>query len=1379
MRSIAPAGRQSLVTLFIVLSAAPLVAVESPTPIPPALRDWTPWVVAQQPEVVCPLVAGARVCSWPGRLELGLGASGGRFSLEVWMDREGDVALPGDAERWPREVTSGGRPVLARRVDELPVVWLPAGRHRLEGRFSWARLPETLPVPAAIGLVELSLDGRSVRLPRREANGLLWLASSAEVASETDTVDLEVTRRFDDGVPVRATTRLLLRASGRPREVELGAPLPPGFTAVSLTSPLPARLAGDGAGGTLIVQARPGEWEILVEGRSETAVAEIPCREQPAPWPALEHWSFAAAPAVRTVRVEGAPAVDPQRTPVPEAWRSLPVFQLSPGGSLRFVELSRGIAAPSPDEIRVERQLWLRFDGEAFTFKDSLQGSLRQGGRLEALAPATLGRVSLEGSEMPHSTYELVTLGPESGLPGVEVRGAALTLSALGELPRGGSLPAVGWNRDAQTLYARLNLPYGWSLLHASGVDRAAGSWIDRWTLLDLFILLLLSLGTGKLAGWRWGALTFAVLGLAWFEPHGRWLSVAWLVLLPLEALARYFAGRGGHRFLTLLRWAGRAALAAGIVAFSFQQWRVGLFPQLEAPDYGAPGRGIAGVSAVPPPYQNLPAPGAPQQVQEPVAEAEQGVEESYQGKIPAPSSSDLNYNEPLRSGGGYSSDRPEKRRAKQIDAAAVVQTGPADPAWTERVYALTWSGPVSRSHAMRLWLVSPGWGRLFALLRIAGLLGLASVLARQLRERPGSAPVSPPADALAAAASLWLVLAGAAGSAYAAEIPPKELLDELALRLARAPACDPDCVEVPRLEVRAAGEGLSLYAEVHAAAVAAWPLPGPASVFAPTRVTVDGQSSAALRLREDGFLLLRLEPGVHRVELAGPLPDSATVQFPLVPRVLTAEARGWKVSGLESGGAPGSVHLERELADGEEAAAPAPAVAPWVELERELDLGLPWMVHSRLRREGGVDGPLTIEVPLLEGESVTTAGLEAVAGRLTVTLAQGETERAWSSRLTEAPSLTLTAPNRRGWTERWVLTCSPVWSCTPRAGLAPTVHIADGAARPVWQPWPGESLTLDLVRPAAAPGAELTLDRVELALSPGRRLREGRLSIGLRASRGSEQVVPLPAGAELVEFTVDGTPQPVSSTGGQVRFSVEPGFHTVQMSWREDHELGLVERAPSMRLSSTAFNVEQTLQVPDNRWVLWLGGGGRGSVVTLWLYLPLLAVFAWVLARHSGTPLTLPDWLLLGTGLTQVPLAAAAVVVGWLLLLALRRRRPAKRWWSHDVQQLAFAFLSVVALVVLYVAVYRGLLGRPEMQVEGSGENGQLLHGYSDRVDGELPRPWVLWLPLWCFRVAMLGWALWLASRIVRWLPWVWQSLAGERLWWWPDWVKRSKPAP
>src|SRR4029079_610851 len=114
--------------------------------LPPTLRPWSRWVLDGVKDYGCELGAAPHACVWPGRLQIELGASGGTFTLEVQAEREVDLGLPGDAQRWPQDVRVDGAPSAVFARGALPTVRLGAGAHRVAGRFAWRQLPDSLPV---------------------------------------------------------------------------------------------------------------------------------------------------------------------------------------------------------------------------------------------------------------------------------------------------------------------------------------------------------------------------------------------------------------------------------------------------------------------------------------------------------------------------------------------------------------------------------------------------------------------------------------------------------------------------------------------------------------------------------------------------------------------------------------------------------------------------------------------------------------------------------------------------------------------------------------------------------------------------------------------------------------------------------------------------------------------------------------------------------------------------------------------------------------------------------------------------------------------------------------------------------------------------------
>jgi hypothetical protein len=1348
--------------VLLCLLAVPAGAAEVTVPEP--LEPWVGWVLHDVDGVQCPVLESTRLCAWPGKLDLRLDETGGSFSLAVRVDESTRLAVPGSVEQWPEDLTTDGKTALMANRGEVPHVLLEAGDHTVRGRFTWSRLPESLAVPPSIALLDLNVRGRDVSFPRRQADGLLWLQGARSEESNEDRLAMEVHRRVDDGVPVIVTTRLRLRVSGRSREMDLGIPLTAGTEPVSLTSSLPSRLDQDGH---LRVQLRPGEWTITLGARSTNAAPSITAPEATAPWPDEEIWVFQAASQVRSVKISGSPGVDPQRTSLDEDWASLPAWRIARGEGLEFTELRRGQAAPPPDQVTVNRSLWLRQDGSGYVVRDRLGGVLHEGGRLELQTPGILGQVAVDGTPRVINHLESNTAD------GVEVREGSLSAEATLSYPTRGELPAVGWDKEATSLSATVMLPPGWDILAASGVDNASGTWIDEWSLMDLFGLLLIVLITWKVVGLRWAAIALLGLTLAWHEPDAP--KLWWLVLLIVSGLIGALPSGKVAKVAVAIRWTLLFGLALHLTAFSWGQIRTGLFPQLDNWSQGPYDGGLYDK------YDNN--------------RLDLGIvggnfDESIQmaQEEPMPQRSmpklDVSRGEGWSKGGEYGGKKMKKARSSQVDPQAIVQTGPGVPRWSWNQHSLNWNGPVGSGHTMKLWLVPPWAGLILAILRVLALLALGL---RFADPRQATKPKGPPSAALGAsipaAAALFLMLIPAAQ----AEEPPldntptPQLLTELQSRLSATPECAPRCIELASADVVAGESGLTLTLEVHAEAAAGLQLPGPDTAWVPGSVTIDGKPATALRRLDSGYLAVRLEPGIHEVVLSGPGRDVIPLRFPVVPRRMSWQGEGWTIDGYrpdapppQSVGLSRSRSLEAEDDEGSEDTQP---LSPWLELRRELDIGVPWLVHNELVRIGPSSAVVQARVPLLEGESVTTPGISVAAGEAELTLQPGETSLAWESTLAESDTLTLTAPADRPWTERWSLDCSPVFSCSAD-GLAPTRHMAEGRWQPAWQPWPGESVTFTFSKPVPSEGATTTIDRVSTEMRPGRRVVEGTLSFDLRSSQGGEQHVDLPEGADLISFELAGRDQPVQREGDRLSYSIEPGESSIVVKWRQEHPAGVLERVPELGLGVDAANVEVSIEVPDNKWLLWAGGPVWGAVVTWWQYVVLIGLVAFLLGRYAPTQLRTHDWFLLGLGMTQVEVIAPIIVVVWLVALGLRRRHRLPNWWLHDLAQLALVGITALAFGMLYWAVYEGLLMQPDMQVEGAGSNSSTLRWYVDSAT-ELPRPFVIWLPLLVWKAVMLLWALWLASRVFRWVVDGWSAFSEGGLWKMPPRKAKKEKAP
>ena len=144
-------------------------------------------------------------------------------------------------------------------------------------------------------------------------------------------------------------------------------------------------------------------------------------------------------------------------------------------------------------------------------------------------------------------------------------------------------MPAVSWAHDFHRVGATLHLPPGFRLFHASGVDDVPGTWVRHWSLLELFLALIIALTVLRLHGPRFGAL--ALLTLTLTLPEDGVPKWSWLAILAGEALVRALPDGKLRRASALFRFASLLGVALIALPFAIEHVREGVFPALAQPD--------------------------------------------------------------------------------------------------------------------------------------------------------------------------------------------------------------------------------------------------------------------------------------------------------------------------------------------------------------------------------------------------------------------------------------------------------------------------------------------------------------------------------------------------------------------------------------------------------------------------------------------------------------------------------------------------------------------------------------------------------------------------------------------------------------------------
>lgn len=1339
---------------FLPVSAA----CAEPVYIPPDLAPWEEWVLHGTEDRLCPTDydADAVRCAWPNRLDLSIEDGQGQFRQEWRTFAETWVTLPGGEGCWPENVTRNGERVPVIRRNGLPSLRLLPGRHFLQGEFNWTRMPEMIFIPAENGLVSLTINGRDIDFPVLDRKGRLWLQKQTIPESAEDRLDLRIFRLVRDTIPMQVTSLVKLDVSGRARELMLPDILLEGVTPMDIQSTLPARLEGDGG---LKVQVRPGQWEIHIKTRFPGPVDAIGPVKAPH---GTETWCFDPQNQLRLVKVEGVPGIDPNQTDLPDSWKKFSTYLVDPDTTLTFKTLRRGDPDPAPDRLELHRTWWLDFDGRGFTIKDHISGTLSRSWSLSLGVPFELGRVSIDGRD------QLIT--KQAGdRAGVELRRGRLDLDADARIEmKGPFLPAIGWDHDFQSVSATLNLPPGYRLISAEGVDFVPGTWIQKWTLLDIFLALIIAIIIWKLTDIKWGLLALLVMALTFQEPGAP--RITWLSLLGATALLKVLPEGWIRKLVNVWRLISIVVLLVLAVPFMIDQARIGLFPQLETPiqmrsffPFGAnqsltADLGEDGASMIT-------APQAPPPPPKPEAYSRTRKEKSY--------------------------SQYAKRKAVMVqDPNALIQTGPGLPTWSWRTLNLGWHGPVDQGQQIKLRLLPPRLHLIICFFRILllamlvmflleiprfwknrGRTSAAAVLVLfllplpalgQQQAPPDAAPMMqqqippppPPAESLK---SVW---------------PSPDLLEALKSRLLEKPDGTAPRAFYPLMELEARPDTLKIVIEVHAVENSAVPLPSSIESWRPKSILIDGQGVQALARDKDGLLWTLAPQGVHSLTLSGPIPPVNTLQIPLPlePARAKASVEGWEIQGLgPEGQVEAGLQLIRLKTDGnreEELKTSAPP--PYLHVERVVSLGLTWKMQTRVTRLTRAGAPLVQAIPLIPGESVTTAGIRVAQGKAYINMGAGAREINWVSTLEPSNRIVLQAPLDAPWSESWILDTSPIWH-VKLPEQPPVIHhqSPEGAWRPQWRPWPGEKVVLEISRPAAVPGQTVTIDEVALNWTPGRRFNKGVLKMNIRSSRGSQQKVVLPEGAGLQQFVISGKSQPIGQEAREVLIPLQPGAQIIQLEWLSAAGSTFKNTGPEVRIGAKAVNAHVTFNMPRNRWILFTGGPRLGPAVLFWEYLVVVLLAALALGKLGWTPLKTRHWILLLLGLTQVHPLVAILVVGWFLALDFRRQHPVSSgWFKFDAGQVLLAGWTLAAGIGLYVAIERGLMGIPDMQISGHFSTDFVLNWTQDRIQSVLPRPFVVSLPLWVYKVFMLLWALWLAMMMVKWLRWGWGAFSEGGFW-------------
>ncbi|MDR1487844.1 MAG: hypothetical protein LBT62_07645 [Deltaproteobacteria bacterium] len=1442
------------------------VALEE-TGAPSELAPWVPWVLYGNEDKLCPKIEQSKdfSCVWPLRLTVESYPGGGSFEGKWEVRAKKAVALPGQPQAWPVEVVGSRNGGAFERLlvvgQQRPEVVLEPGQYVIKGNWNWSNPPQSLTLPLG-PILEIYLNNQRQSFPIIDEDyanltASLWLQgrtkppTDEEIETRTtetvpgDFLKIQIDRLVIDSQPIAVVTRLKLTSSGSTREELIKGLMLPETVPTYLSSSLPARLTAEG----LRVQVQSGVHELFIESRAKGQLEDLgPVGDLYGP----EKWAFVQMPHLRQVEIAGAPQVDPSQ--VDFTWdfrpktnldvqsynvdyRNLPIYALEAGDSLTFTTLRRGDPEPGPDQLSLRRQCWLDFSGKGFTCRDHLTGSLRRQWHLTIDEPFALGQASQNGSPQV-ITWQVNSKGEKA--PGLQLRQGALNLTAdLRIEDFDGRYPASGWDHNLNSASQSLYLPAGYHLIHLSGASsslfdsRYPGTWWDKWTTLDMFVVLAIILTVMKIFGKRWAILAALTMALSYHEfmaPRLVFLSV-----LGATALLGALPPAGKARFVARIwRLVSVILLVLFSVSFLIYQARIAIYPQLEdlAPT-SFMSFNIFNYSPQPIYYVGSAADDYDQQAQhqyvpEPSYEMQEGFQADFSRESNAPKA------------------LPSSRsslfvKGIELDVAesAQAQNTLARPKWSWKTIYLDFNEQISRDQTISLFYIGPRLSSFLCVVRLILMTWFVLVVASARNAFNFTGRLSKILPVIVGLAVLSL--SSVSAMAQSTSFPSESMLKELEKRLLTSRTAPPPAISQLALSP-ADGDGLALKLTVHAEQEAIVPLPFiDRSIFQPTKAALETGEDLPILAVEDGLRIVLAPPGFHTVLFEGRLAkvDGFQLSFPQRSpnRVILSDFVDWRLNGVDPDGYPSSRAIyvaisqpptspasgangessddasaseepqsdkdgqvqtdqsqtdqaqtdqasQNDLAHQNDLAQADQPLESFFSVERVISLGVQWTVATIVVPQNPMTSPVSFSLPLLPGETPTSSDLDSKNGEVILNFSPAKQSIVWSSDLKQDLERPLTLTAHDGpYSESWSINASAIWRLEIQ-GLTPIYNFSpQGSWNPKWRPWAGESLTVAVSRPEPIEGVYTVIDEAKLETTLGQENREHKLSFSLRTSQGGPFSFPLPIGGEVLDLFMDGQNLPTGSSsrstetqGPTVTLPVNPGEHRIDVTWLDPTPLASITTTPPINLGVKSSNIHYTITVPQDRWTLLVGGPVMGPAVLFWSFSGALLLLSIVLSRLRLTLLGPISWFLLFIGLSQLSLIGAFLVAAWLLLLGLRgKTKPIANATLFNLSQIGLLLLTFIALVLIYFGLHHALLSAPSMRITGNGSYDLSLKWFVDLAPSDSPWPhaWALTIPNKIYQYIMLAWALWLAISIIRWLHWGWNCFSKEKFW-----KKSKKPS-
>ena len=148
---------------------------------------------------------------------------------------------------------------------------------------------------------------------------------------------------------------------------------------------------------------------------------------------------------------------------------------------------------------------------------------------------------------------------------------------------------------------------------------------------------------------------------------------------------------------------------------------------------------------------------------------------------------------------------------------------------------------------------------------------------------------------------------------------------------------------------------------------------------------------------------------------------------------------------------------------------------------------------------------------------------------------------------------------------------------------------------------------------------------------------------------------MPAPPDATLKHIRIDGRAVTVKDENKKIVLPLRPGLQSAEINWIVDGGATFRTSTLGLELPLKPNNISLSLNLPESRWPLYVGGPNLGPAMLLWgvliVILGLAIGLGYVVKRQNlSIPVNTTQWVLLALGMSSISILSIVPVVLWFL---------------------------------------------------------------------------------------------------------------------------------